>query len=222
MAIENYLSSGLKIERTPWWDIYTGAAAALMEAKIVAEHDLPGQPGNNRLMVSRGDRDQPGYIQVKRHPRKRSPDRYDVWIRISTEEETRRRTAKDAALRETRETENADRIRYAHAAIKESFKAATAAEFLSHLRSLINGAAWSVHDCTQGNTPRTDPLYDFRLESHVGDEVVRLLNLAHAALGDAKATRDTSVQSAVPHESFERAIHDREFQRFLENQGLRG
>ncbi|MBK5204069.1 MAG: hypothetical protein JJD98_01265 [Polaromonas sp.] len=221
MATENYQPIGVNIDRYNWGDVYTGTAAALIEAKIVAECDLPGQPGNNRLSVTRGVKREPGSKQTRRYPRKRSPDVFAVRIDASYEEQTRRETAEKAELREIRAREVAESVRAMTAELKDRLKATTAAEFLEHLRSLISLASWSVHNYTEGNIPRSDPVYGFRIESDTGNEVVRLLKLAHDGLDKATTRRDTAGQNGVPLEAFQRATHDREFQLFLENQALR-
>lgn len=221
MAIENYQPNGVKVERFGWGDYCTGTAAALIAAKLIEECDLPGQPGNNRLSVTRGDRREPGYIQIRRHPRKRSPDTFVVRIDASPEERERRLTAENSARRESQEIESAESLRAVNARLKEYFKSVPAAEVVENLRYLILTAARSVHDCTEGNTPRSELVYSFRLESEVGNEAVRLLNLAHDCLKGAKTTKDSVNQNAAAPEAFKRALHDRDFQRFLENQGMR-
>lgn len=221
MAVKNYEPSRLKIERFLSCDLYTGTAVELIAAKIVAECDLPGQPGNGKLTVTCGKGCEPGNLKITRRPRKRTPDLFVVRIGTSPDEEALRQNAEQTERRENSEIARTEILRKVQARIKEHNKSATGADFLGFLRGLINMAAWAVHDHTDGMAARNEPSYGFRLEQSKGCEAVRLLNLAHDSLARAKAVQDKSSQNAAPFEVFEQVLKDQGFQRFLELQGLR-
>lgn len=230
MATKNYEPLEVKTERFSYVDVYRGTAEALVEAKIVAQCDLPGQPGNNRFSISRGIRQKGGYTNIERLPRKRTPDLFVVRIWTSPEEEARRQKADETEQRENSQTgrvnpsppsDTSDVVRAARARVREFNKSLTAADFLDCLRTSINAAAWSVHDQTEGVTPRHERMHQYCLDNESGRETVRLLNLAYKSLAGAMVTHDKSRHSTAALEVFEKARDDRGFQRFLEVQGLR-
>jgi hypothetical protein len=85
-------NSGL-IHTTSWWaDFWTGTAEQLIAAGIVAQHMLPGEPGQNKTCVTYGTLNRKtnnrcgDYMQILRKGKKK----YRVTKAISVREEKRR------------------------------------------------------------------------------------------------------------------------------------
>lgn len=107
MASEILPVPGVRQEKKCRYDRYFGTADALIQAGIVEEHMLPGQPGRNKVCVTlNGKRGQqaggPGYIQIQRTGK----NRFVVTKGLDQAEQERRtaeRDAKEEAERAARE-----------------------------------------------------------------------------------------------------------------------
>lgn len=230
MATKNYEPLEVKTERFNCADVYRGTAEALVGAKIVAQCDLPGEPGNNRFSVVLGARKQAGYTKIERRPRTRTPDLFVVRIWVSAEEELLRKKADET---ERRENNQAGRINPSHrsdpsefqravwASMRRVNKSLTAADFLDCLGISIKLAASRIKGHTVGVTPQDERIHQYCLDNESGREAVRLLNLACKTLAGATVTHDKSQHSTAALEVLEKARDDRGFQRFLEVQGMR-
>lgn len=102
---------GVSKRETPWGDIFTGSAESLSSAGLVRCDQLPGQPGMRKVTVTiladgslpKGsptancrEADEPGAIRISR----KSKALYEVCVRVSDEEEQRRRDEHSRAERE--------------------------------------------------------------------------------------------------------------------------
>lgn len=105
--------AGVTAEHTPECDCYTGRAEALIQAGIVEQHELPGQPGLGAGSVcyrplgvdriaGRGWFITPGFMTIRRLP----SNAFKVTIRVSGAE-TGRREAQQRARRDQAGSEQA-------------------------------------------------------------------------------------------------------------------
>lgn len=120
-------AAGVRLYKAPWgWDVYTGAASALIAAGLVVEAELPGQPGRGIRSVSFwpcGEQPKRGCpTPAHRMPGYRTvtlvgKDRYRVEIRISEEEEAKRDRQRDL---DRTEDARADAVARSEYLLKES------------------------------------------------------------------------------------------------------
>ncbi|MDP2030766.1 MAG: hypothetical protein Q8K12_14105 [Thiobacillus sp.] len=102
---------GVSKREAQWGDVFTGTAEALSSAGLVRRDQLPGQPGMRKVTVTiladgsfpKGaptancrEADEPGAIRISR----KSKALYEVCVRVSDEEEQRRRDEHSRAERE--------------------------------------------------------------------------------------------------------------------------
>lgn len=107
----NDFAPGVSKLAAPWGDVFTGTAESLSSAGLVRRDQLPGQPGMRKVTVTiladgsfpKGaptancrEADEPGAIRISR----KSKALYEVCIRVSDEEEQRRRDENFRADRE--------------------------------------------------------------------------------------------------------------------------